>query len=136
VDAAKIAAQRGVRVYPIGFGTANPAPLVCSADQLGGMSFDGQRPGGFGGGGGGGPGGGRSYLVADYATLKQVAAITGGTFFPATDAGQLKGVLADLPRHVQVQKRDVEVSVALAGLAAALVLLGGWAAVRWSTFPI
>ena len=31
IDAAKTAAQRGVRVYPIGFGTRNPATMVCSA---------------------------------------------------------------------------------------------------------
>ena len=29
-DAAKAAAERGVRVYPIGFGTRNPAAMVCT----------------------------------------------------------------------------------------------------------
>src|SRR6266567_7578902 len=45
--AAKEAAARGVRVFTIGYGTDNPAPLACSSDQFGG----------FGGGGGGGGGG-------------------------------------------------------------------------------
>ena len=40
--AAKEAAGRGVRVFTIGYGTDNPAPLACSSDQFGG----------FGGGGG------------------------------------------------------------------------------------
>ncbi|HEY4331571.1 MAG TPA: VWA domain-containing protein, partial [Ilumatobacteraceae bacterium] len=49
VDAAKQAAARRVRVYTIGFGTDNPAPMVCSASQLGAGGFD--DGGGFGGGG-------------------------------------------------------------------------------------
>jgi Ca-activated chloride channel family protein len=132
LEAARIAGARGVRVYPIGFGTANPTTLVCTAQQLGGPRFDDRRPGGFGGGGGFGR---PSYLVADESTLKQVATITGGAYFSASGAGQLQGVLADLPRHVHAQPRDVEVSVVFAGLAAALVVLAGWAAVRWSPFP-
>jgi Ca-activated chloride channel family protein len=132
VDAAKIAAARGVRVYPIGFGTANPTTLVCTAQQLGGTRFDNFRPG-FGGGAG--PGRRGNFLQADQETLKQVASTTGGTFFAAEGADQLQGVLADLPRHVEVQHRNVEVSVALVALAVTLVLLSGWAAVRWSAFP-
>ena len=49
VDAAEIAAERGVRVYPIGFGTRNPTTMVCTAAQLGGRGFESR--GGFGGGG-------------------------------------------------------------------------------------
>jgi lipopolysaccharide/colanic/teichoic acid biosynthesis glycosyltransferase len=44
-------------------------------------------------------------------------------------------VLSDLPEQVQVQKRTVDVSVALAGLAAVLVLLSVVAAARWTAFP-
>ncbi len=134
VDAAEIAASRGVRVYPIGFGTSNPTSLVCTAEQLGGRGFDTFGPGGFRGGGGGGPGRG-NFLVADDATLKQVASVTGGTYFSASDADQLQSVLEDLPRQVEIQQRDVELSVALVGLAALLVLLSGWAAARWTAFP-
>lgn len=130
--AAVQAAARGVRVYPIGFGTTHPTRMVCSADQLGGMSVEGQ--GGLGGFGGMG-GGRRNFLVVDEATLRQVAAGTGGTYFSASGAGQLQDVLTDLPRHVEVQQRDVEVTVGLAGAAVLLVLLGAWAAARWSAFP-
>ncbi len=135
-DAAEVAAQRGIRVYPIGFGTTNPTSLVCTADQLGGSQF-GPVPGGPGGGGGlGGNGtGGRNFLVADEPALRQVAATTGGRYFSAGDAQQLRAVLADLPRNVTVQSRDREVSVGL--VAAALLLLVGaaWSATRWTPFP-
>jgi Ca-activated chloride channel family protein len=130
IDAARIAAARGVRVYPIGFGTTHPTTMVCTPEQLGGSGFEGFRGGGFGVG----PRSG-SFLVADEPTLRQVAAITGGTYFPASGADQLNHVLSGLPQHVQVQKRTVELSVALAGLAALLVLLSVVAAARWTAFP-
>lgn len=134
VDAAKIAASRGVRVYPIGFGTRNPTMMVCTAEQLGGRAFDTFGRGGFGPGGGWGPGPG-NFLVADEATLKEVATVTGGAYFSASDAGQLQSVLEELPRKVEIQQREVELSVAFVALAALLVLLTGWAAARWTAFP-
>lgn len=141
-DAAKTAAERGVRVYPIGFGTDEPSSMVCSAAQLG-RSSDGAF-GGFGGyagpsggsgGSGGGGGGGRGYLVADEGSLQQVADTTGGRYFAAADADRLQTVLADLPRTVDIQHRDVEISVFLVGLAALALLAAGWAAARWTAFP-
>ena len=131
-DAADIAAERGVRVYPIGFGTTTPTQMVCTASQLGGRGADGPRGGGFGGQGRGGRG---NFLIADVDTLQQVADTTGGEYFGASDADQLQSVLADLPRHVEVQRRDVEVSVGFSALGAVLVLLGLCAAVRWSSSP-
>jgi Ca-activated chloride channel homolog len=138
VEAARTAAARGVRVYPIGFGTTNPASMVCTAAQLGGNGFGGYggRPSGGGITGGGiGGGGGRNFLVADEGTLRQVASVTGGQYFSADDSGRLQDVLKDLPRTVATQKEDVEISVAPVGLALALMLAGLWAAARWTAFP-
>ena len=108
--------------------------MVCTAEQLGGSGFDTLSRGG--GGFGGGFGGGASVRYGAAATSsspttppsRQVATVTGGAYFSASDAEQLQGVLKDLPRQVKVQQRDVEVSVVLAGLAALLVLLTVWAA--------
>jgi Ca-activated chloride channel homolog len=133
VDAARVAAAQGVRVYPIGFGTRNPASLVCTAAQLGGRNYDG-----FGAGPsylGGGGGGARNYLVVDEPTLRKVADITGGQYFAAGDADRLQTVLKDLPHAVATQHRDVEVTAGLAALAALLLLGTGWAAARWTPFP-
>ncbi|MEO7069808.1 MAG: VWA domain-containing protein [Nostocoides sp.] len=128
-EAATQAAARGVRVYPIGFGTTNPAPMVCSADQLGGDMFQGFGGGGFGG---------RmsQYLIADEPTLKQVAATTGGAYYKATDAGQLQGVLKDLPNNVDRVTRPVEISAGLVALGIVLLIGGVAAAARWSAFPV
>jgi Ca-activated chloride channel family protein len=127
-EAAAVAADRGVRVYPIGFGTREPTAMVCTAAQLGGRGLDGI-------GGGRGAGGGRNFLIADEETLQAVADTTGGTYFAASNAEGLQSVLKDLPRTVQTQHRDVEVSVGLVGLAVVLLLSSVWAAARWSAFP-
>lgn len=134
-EAAQVAAARGVRVYPIGFGTTDPTSLVCSAAQLGGSGFDNFGPGLGGGGGAANDPRRRGFLVVDEPTLREVAETTGGRYFAATGAEQLQDVLADLPRQVEVVQRDIEVTVVLAGLAGLFVLLGVGAAARWTTFP-
>lgn len=145
VTAANEAAARGVRIYTIGFGTTNPAAMVCSADQLGDVpfgaggfgaggfgGFDGS--GGFGGGGFGGPNG--RFLQLDEESLTEVAQLTGGEYFQAQDAQALTDVLLDLPSHVVLAKRQVELTVwfALTGalLLAASVGLSLW----WQHRPL
>ena len=123
-QAAEQAAARGVRVYPIGFGTTNPTQMACTRDQYGGFSQPRVRD--FGGGGGGGPAGGRNFLVVDEAALRGVAETTGGEYFAATDADALTKVLADLPKHVTVTEQDIDLSAAF-GAVAAVVLLAGLA---------
>lgn len=134
-EAAEQAAARGVRVYPIGFGTANPTQLACTRDQYGGFVPRGRDLGGFGGFGGvgGGSSGGRNFLVVDEVALKQVAQTTGGEYFAATDADGLRQVLADLPKHVTVSEQDVDLSAAAGVLAAAALLAGMVVSLRRAT---
>lgn len=131
-QAAEQAAARGVRVYPIGFGTKSPTQMVCSPDQMGAFGtggFPGRRE----------PVGrftdpsGRNYLVVDDAALKQVAEVTRAEYFAATDAAQLARVLRDLPQHVTVQQRQVDVSAAFAAIAALMLVAGLGLSIRWST---
>ena len=133
-DAAKQAAARGIRVYPIGFGTTTPTQMVCTRNQLGGL-VEGFGRGGGGGGGGRGGLDGRSYLQVDEDALRTVATTTGGEYFKATDAEQLNTVLADLPKHVTVEKQDIEISAGFVALAAMLLLAGLGLSLRWSPFP-
>jgi len=126
-EAAQTAAARGVRVYPIGFGTRNPTSMVCTASQLGATGNEGWF-GGYTGGAG-------SYLVADESTLREVAETTGGEYFAAADAGELQTVLDDLPQTVATQREDLEISVWLVGLAVLALAGSVWAAARWTAFP-
>src|SRR6516162_9284880 len=100
--AAKEAANRGVRVFTIGYGTDNPAPLSCSSDQFGG----------FGGGGSfGGPvGGPGNPFDADYGALMQISRTTGGTFYRAQDASQLATALARLPAAFTIVRKHIDLA--------------------------
>ncbi len=123
VTAAEEAAARNLRVFTIGFGTTNPAPLVCTRDQISGdAARRGDRgPGGFGGGGGGG-----RNLQIDEQALTRVAEMTGGEYFRAEDSEALTEVLLDLPDSIVLQEQDVEITVwfALAGAMLVLVAIG------------
>jgi Ca-activated chloride channel family protein len=124
VTAAGEAAARHLRVYTIGFGTTQAAPLVCSRDQIGNDAATrgdrGRNPGagGFGGGG--------RYQQIDEAALTEVADVTGGEYFRAEDSDALTSVLLDLPDSIVLQRKNVEITVwfALAGAILLLVAVG------------
>jgi len=131
LDAAQQAADRGIRVYTIGFGTANGSefPMRCTGRGQGFGQFDGggQYGGGgqFGGGGGQfGPGGFRRGI--DEATLKQIAEKTGGEYYSAESASELNDVFKKLPTYLITRHETTEISVfftAFAALMAALAIL-------------
>jgi len=123
--AAKQAASRGVRVFTIGYGTDNPAPLACSSDQFGG----------FGGGGGGGGfcgrgGVGGNPFDADYGALMRISKTTGGRFYRAQDSDQLATALARLPAAFTVVRKHMDIASWFAAggglLVAAAVALSLW----------
>jgi Ca-activated chloride channel family protein len=116
VTAAGEAAQRRVRVFTIGFGTAEPGQMVCTAEQLG----SDPRFGGRGGYGGGRGGWGRIQQI-DEPVLRAVAELTGGEYYRAEDADQLGDVLLDVPKSIVTQKKDVELTVWFALAGAVLV---------------
>jgi Ca-activated chloride channel family protein len=117
--AAQQAAERGVRIYSIGFGTTNAAIMDCwnrfpddppgVEDQVGG-SF------------GNGP---------DEATLKQIAEMTGGKFYSATSAAQLQTVFQDLHSYVAMANRTIEVSVFFAAVGVLLAMAAWMFSMLW-----
>ncbi|BEP16361.1 hypothetical protein acdb102_46720 [Acidothermaceae bacterium B102] len=124
VDAAKVAAARGVRVYTIGFGTTTPAPVVCDSSQIGSGAggFGGGFGGGFAGAGGfgGRDGGGRVFEI-DEGALMQVASTTGAKYYRAQNAAQLQGALAALPHNITVTHKKVDIADVFAGVGGLLV---------------
>ncbi|MEU4408496.1 VWA domain-containing protein [Streptosporangium sp. NPDC023963] len=116
--AAQEAALRRVRVFPIGFGTTNPAPMVCDNSQ-----FDGRGYGGWGGGSGGRGGfdRGRNPRVIDEPALKQMARTTGGSYHRAENADQLQSALEALPGSFTVVRQRVDTAAAFAGGGALLI---------------
>ncbi|MCY1144573.1 VWA domain-containing protein [Actinoplanes sp. Pm04-4] len=128
VTAAEQAAARRVRVYTIGFGTTEPAPMVCTADQIGGDSP-------FGGGRGWGGGRGGRNMEIDEQALTQVADTTGAKYFRAEDADQLVDVLTDLPREFTLRKQEVEITFWFVLAASVLVVGGVFLSLWWSRVP-
>jgi Ca-activated chloride channel homolog len=128
--AAAQAAARRLRVYTIGFGTTQPAQMMCTPDQVSSDNAFGQgwRGGGFGGFGG------RNREI-DEEALTEVADITGGRYFRAEDADQLSDVLADLPREFGLQREDVEITVWFVLAGVLLAFTGAGLALWWNRAP-
>ena len=135
VTAAGQAAARRVRIFTIGFGTTTPSPMVCTPDQVSG---DSALSGGGGFPRGGGGFGGRAGRVQeiDEDALKKVASVTGGQYFRAQDAGQLSGVLKDLPREIGLHKQNVEITVWFVLAGVLLVFGGAGLALWWNRGPV
>jgi Ca-activated chloride channel family protein len=134
VDAAGQALDRGVRVYTIGFGSVDGGSL----DPTCRRQFIGNEPGaGFGGGGGGfgGGGGGRFPRGIDEPTLRQVADLTGGTYYPADSAAELERVFADLPTNLITKRESLEISVGFVGLGGLLAAFGLLLGRAWRPLP-
>ena len=140
IDAARQAADRGLRIYTIGFGTANPGgrPPFCGIGSEPGDNgqFDpgGNFGGGFGGGGFGGTGGGFRRAI-DEDTLNAIADATGGKYYPAESAEQLNDVFQKLPTNLIVSHDVVEVSVAFTAIGTVLLALAILLGQRWRPLP-
>jgi Ca-activated chloride channel homolog len=109
--AAQFAANRGVRVYTIGFGTETGSPTL-----EGGM---------FGGGTGFRRG-------IDEATLIAIAEITGGEYYAAGSASELQNVFRELPSNLIMREEMLEISVLFAAMAAYLVIMAVGLALVWN----
>ncbi len=134
LDAAQQAVDRGVRVYTIGFGTANGGEMpFCGQQFQGNEPFFGGGFGGFGGGGGGGFGGFRRGI--DEETLKQIASMTGGTYYSAESAAQLQNVFRSLPVSLIIKHETTEVSVLFVALGAFLAILAFVLSQFWHPLP-
>src|SRR5579859_7087694 len=140
-DAAQQAADRGVRVYTIGFGTANgPSgnPFGRRGQGFGNQGFGNQgglgnqSQGGFGGGGQG-FGGFRRGI--DDVTLKQVADMTGGAYYSAASADELQNVFQNLPTYLILKHETTEISVAFVALGAMLAAIALILALMWHPLP-
>jgi Ca-activated chloride channel family protein len=126
LTAAEQAAERGIRVYTIGYGTTNGNSVMDCND-----SFSNDDP--FGGGGFGpmGGGGGGFRRDIDEATLIQVAEVTDGEYYAATSAGQLEEVLQNLPNYLVVTEETIEISAFFTAFAAFLAILAMIFSMLW-----
>lgn len=105
IEIAKMAADRGVRVYTVGFGTT-------SGEIIG---FEGW-----------------SFRVRlDEETLKTIATMTQGEYFHAGTAADLKKVYETLNSRLSLEKKETEVTALFAAAAALFTLVAGLLSMLW-----
>jgi Ca-activated chloride channel family protein len=105
LEAAKMAADRGVRVYTVGIGTT-------AGETIG---FEGWS----------------MRVRLDEATLKNIATLTMGEYFYAGTAEDLKKVYQSLSSKLVIEKKETEITALFAGAGALLALLGAGLSVWW-----
>jgi Ca-activated chloride channel family protein len=104
-EAAKMAADHGVRVYSVGLGTV-------SGEVQG---FEGWS----------------MYLRLDEPSLKAVALATQGEYYYAGNAADLRKVYEKLGTRLQVDKKETEISALLALVAAVLAIGAASLSLLW-----
>ncbi|MEO6362621.1 MAG: VWA domain-containing protein [Caldimonas sp.] len=105
LEAAKMAADRGVRIHVVGLGSVDGV-----AGGMDGLAI---------------------YMQLDEPTLREVARMTGGEYHHAGTAEELRSVYQDLGTRLQVQTRETEVAGLLALAGAVLVLAAAGLSMRW-----
>ncbi len=105
LDAARMAADHGVRIFTVGFGTA----------EGGSIGFEGWS----------------AYVRLDEETLKAVADITRGEYFYAGTSGDLRKVYQSLTTKLVLEKKDTEISFLFAAVATALLLAAMLLSLLW-----
>lgn len=106
IDVAKMAADHGVRIFTVGFGTVNGTTV------------------GFGSGW-------SAYLRLDEETLKTVADITRGQYFYAGTAADLRKVYSTLNAQFALEKKPTEITAFFCAAAAALAAAAGVLSLLW-----
>ena len=105
MEAAKLAADRGIRVYTVGIGTVGGETV----------GFDGWS----------------MHVRLDEETLKAIAGKTQGEYFYAGTAENLKHVYEKLGSRIMVEKKETEISGLLALLAAVLAMTSAGLSLLW-----
>jgi len=105
IEAAKMAAERGVRVYTVGIGT--PDGEIVGAE---GWSMR---------------------VRLDEETLRGIAATTQAEYFFAGNANELTRVYQKLNTQLALETKDTEISALFAALGGFLILLGAMLSLFW-----
>jgi Ca-activated chloride channel family protein len=105
LEVAMMAADRGVRVFTVGFGTVEGATI----------GFEGWS----------------AYVRLDEETLKAVAELTRGEYYHAGTAADLKKVYQELNTRFVMERKDTEVTSLVSAAAALLAALAGVLSIAW-----
>ena len=105
VESAKMAAERGVRVYTVGVGTVQGEVIGWEGWSM--------------------------RVRLDEDTLKQIANVTRGEYFYAGTATDLKAIYKGMNSKMVLQKQQTEITALFVAAAALFVLLGAGLSLAW-----
>ena len=105
IDAAKMAAERGVRIFTVGIGTIDGEVLRTEGWSM--------------------------HVRLDEDTLKKIADITHGEYYYAGTALDLKKVYQTLNTKLVFETKETEITALFSAVAAVLALLSGLLSVLW-----
>jgi Ca-activated chloride channel family protein len=103
--AAQAAAERGVRIFPVGLGTEAGTTIEVE---------------GF-----------RVHSRLDEPSLRQIAALTNGTYYAASDPDQLASVYDDIGTRFVIRPEATEITSFVAGAGLVLLVLGSLGSLLW-----
>lgn len=110
IEAAMVAADRGVRIHTVGIGSAEGVVL-----EVEGFSV---------------------HTRLDEPTLRMMAEITDGTYYNAVTEEELRSIYENLDPELVVEPESVEVTALFAGASVLFLLVGGATSLLWfSRFP-
>jgi Ca-activated chloride channel family protein len=105
IEAAKMAADRGIRIFTVGIGT-----IAGEVIGFEGWSF---------------------HVRLDEDTLKRIAEMTHGEYFYAGTATDLRKVYETLNTRIVLEKKDTEITALFVGAAAVTALLSALLSLLW-----
>ena len=106
LEAAQMAADRGVKVYAVGFGKAGGGTATVDGMPI--------------------------YMRFDEETLKAIAALTEAEYFQASSAAELKKVYETLNARYVLEKKETEISALASALGALLVVAAAALSLWWT----
>jgi Ca-activated chloride channel homolog len=105
VEAAKLAAERGIKIFTVGIGTVNGTVLGLEGMQM--------------------------RVKLDEEALKSIANTTHGEYFYAKTATELKKIYQGLNTRFTFERRETEISALFSAAAAIFALLSGVLSMIW-----
>ena len=104
-DAARMAAERGIKVYTVGFGTPQGSQVSIEGYSI--------------------------YMAFDEEALRAISDITKAEYFPAATAGELMKIYESLSSKLVMQREHTEITFLFAAAAALTLLLAGALSLFW-----
>lgn len=105
LEAARMAADRGIRVFTVGFGSAAGGPAMIEGYSI--------------------------FMMFDEETLKAIAALTRAEYFHASSADELTKIYEALSSKFVLTKEEREVTALFAALAALLTAMSAALSLAW-----